>query len=785
MKKYLALVCFGTLLISGCGNVNVAHYESVVEGEFWTKWTCLQAVPTGDSKAELKEAFDQETYTVDELWDSVEKGGVSINNQKYRWETYESDQNAFYFMYLLENREFAYTYALAEVHASERKELYLGVGSDDAVKLWVNGELVHKNWTFRGTKEDQDLVPIVLETGANRVVVKILNGESGWGMSIRPLNSEQVVIAFADAASEMDLDVLDSMLESGFDINSRNQNGLTALHMARLLGLTVRTQQLIERGADPDLEIPKPEESIPSLLESVVESESAGLSYLVAKQGKVISTGAFGMADVEKGILLDENYKFRIGSVTKQFASVAILLLQEKGMLSIDDPLSKYIEDFPKGDEVTLRHLLNHTSGIHSYTNERDFISGVTRPVAQERLINKIKNFEYDFEPGVDWAYNNSGYFLIGYVIEKASGMPLGEFWKAALFEPLGMDDTGVYINGQVYENEALGYSLEDGNTTRALNWDMSHAGAAGNLYSTVYDLYLWNEALFGGKLLSESSFSDMIEPCVLSDGTKAERFGTYYGLGVMISDVHGYKSISHGGGLQGFLSALTRFVDEEITVVTLSNSHPTTIKYSGSYSNQIGLLAIDLPPLGTVEIIDKELDTDWSEYVGRYDYGQAVNTVSLEDDQLYTRLTGQRSFKLYNASEDKFYLKEVVAECEFQRDGSGNVTGLRHTQNGRSFIAQKMEPIEVVEIDKGVYELFLGDYELNDQLTVSITKDEDKLWAQATGQGRFEIVPVSKFEYQAKEVNAKIVFSENGEGEVDSFTLYQAGAVMKAPRIK
>ncbi len=166
--------------------------------------------------------------------------------------------------------------------------------------------------------------------------------------------------------------------------------------------------------------------------------------------------------------------------------------------------LAKFIPDYPRGSEVTLRHLLTHTSGIHNYTDKPDFLPTVTVPIKSvDEFIGSFENDPYDFPPGSQWSYSNSGYFLLGAIVAKVSGQPYGDFLRAQLFEPLGMKDTGVYRNGDALAHDATGYSEESGTLQKAVDWDMSRAGGAGALYSTVEDLARWNEAVFAGRVLT------------------------------------------------------------------------------------------------------------------------------------------------------------------------------------------------------------------------------------------------------------------------------------------
>ena len=304
--------------------------------------------------------------------------------------------------------------------------------------------------------------------------------------------------------------------------------------------------------------------------------------------------------------------------------------MQEEGKLSVEDKLSKYIPGFPRGDEVTIRHLLTHTSGIHSYTSRPGFLKYVTMPITPAALVDTIKAYPYDFNPGDRYLYNNSGFFLLGYIIEKISGMSLADYLKENLFKPLGMNNTGVYTVTKLLDHEAYGYDMENGKVVKALNWDMTWAGGAGSLYSTAQDLYTWNEAVFNGKILSAESLKAAFTPAVLNSGEKID-----YGFGWSLSDFRGSKFISHGGGLHGFLSFIARQPEEKTTVVVLCNStappagiNPT----SNSYTLAEYVLWKDMAKQSTI-VSDIQVDEKiLASYTGRYDYGQgAILKVTLE----------------------------------------------------------------------------------------------------------------------------------------------------------
>ena len=259
------------------------------------------------------------------------------------------------------------------------------------------------------------------------------------------------------------------------------------------------------------------------------KADSSGVAVLVARDGKIVFQDGFGLADIGNKTPITPDTKFRIGSVTKQFTAAAILRLAEQGKLSLDDKLSKHFPDFSHRPDVTIRHLLTHTSGLHSYTDKPEFITRVTKPIEPAKLIDWFRGDSTDFSPGAGFHYNNSAYFLLGELVAKISGKPYGDFLRETFFQPLEMKSSGVYVNSSPPPGAATGYSLTEGKLKPALDWDMSWAGGAGALYSTVGDLFRWNEALYGGRVLNAESLKAAITPVELPKNVDGMKYG--YGL--------------------------------------------------------------------------------------------------------------------------------------------------------------------------------------------------------------------------------------------------------------
>lgn len=397
-------------------------------------------------------------------------------------------------------------------------------------------------------------------------------------------------------------------------------------------------------------------------------------SVLVARDGKVIFSKGYGFANAEFEIPNTPQTKFRLGSVTKQFTAAAILLLQERGKLSVQDPICKYIENCPPTwSEITIHHLLSHTGGIPNFTSFPDYLPKMMMPVTTQEMIARFKDKPLDFKPGEKWAYSNSGYFLLGHIIEKAAGEAYGSFLQKNIFEPLKMVSTGYDHHGAILKKRATGYSMRKGEVVNSLYIDMTQPYSAGALYSTVEDLFLWNEALFSGKLLSAKSLEAMLTPVKNDYG---------YGLGIQMKA--GRKIIGHGGGINGFSTVITRFADEKLTLVVLRNADYGS-PAPGPISQALAAIVFgekyEIPGTTVAVKVDPKL---YDAYAGRYELApNFILTISREGDRLLAQATGQPQLELFPESETKFFLKEIDAKVTFVKDAAGRVTHLILHQGG------------------------------------------------------------------------------------------------------
>jgi CubicO group peptidase (beta-lactamase class C family) len=592
-----------------------------------------------------------------------------------------------------------------------------------------------------------------------------------------------------EAAWKGDLDSTKDLLAKGADANAAHASGLTPLHAAKLGGRKDIETLLLEKGAKADAVVPSPAQLADALLSQFIPNTGPGVAVLVAKDGAILLEKGYGLASLPETRPITPETQFRIGSVTKQFTASAILRLQEEGKLQTTDPLSKYYPDFPRGADITLHHLLTHTSGVHSYTAQPDFLPRVGTPISPDALLTEIKTYPLDFEPGQRWSYSNSGYFILGQIVEKVSGQELGDYLTKTFFGPLGMKSTGVHRPEMKVAPHALGYGRDQERFTPALDWDMSWAGGAGAVYSTVRDMYLWNEAVFKGQALQPKSLK-----AAFTVGTTKEAPATDqkrgYGYGWSMTVFRGTEEISHGGGLHGFASFLLRLPEHNLTVVVLSNvtglreAEPGNLSHRLAEMFLVGQLAPQTPPPPkpvATKVSTEALDA----IVGRYDYGMAVLVVRREGERVLAKMPMQPEFEIFPRSETEFFWKVVNAEVTFEKDASGNVTKAIHRQGGHTVHAPKLKPLTDAKVEPAVLDALIGEYEFGKQGTLKITRDGTELFAQLTGQPRFRLSATSADEWELVEVNAQLRVVRDAEGNVIKLVNHQRGQQIDAPKKK
>ncbi len=404
-------------------------------------------------------------------------------------------------------------------------------------------------------------------------------------------------------------------------------------------------------------------------------------SILIAKNDQVLVNKGYGYANFGFNIQNNPETKFRIGSLTKGFTAVAILQLEEKGLLSVNDKLQKYIADYPRGNEITIKHLLTHTSGIPNHTEFEDF--NKERRVFKYSLLETIETFKNKvlaFNPGEKFNYSNSNYILLGLVIEQVSKLSYSDYIEQNIFEPLKMNNSGFENPNIVIKNFAQGYSFKDNEIEKAKFRDMSNAHASGALYSTIEDLYIWDRALYSEELISKESIEKMFT-----------EFKANYGFGWGIVDVFDHKMIAHSGDIDGFTSNISRFINDDISIIILSNFEHTPINRIN-----IDLISIVFGKKYTIPEVIKTIKLSnniLQSFVGEYELQPGfVFSISFNDGKLFCQATGQPKFELTPISESEFMVKELNAKISFEINTNQQIEKLILHQGDKQYPAPKIE---------------------------------------------------------------------------------------------
>ncbi len=416
-------------------------------------------------------------------------------------------------------------------------------------------------------------------------------------------------------------------------------------------------------------------------LAKCVELEQFSGTILVSHEGQTVLAKGYGWANVEHQVPNSTQTKYRLGSITKQFTAAAILLLQERGKLDVHDPVSKHLPDSPPAwAAVTIHHLLSHTSGIPNFTSFPEYSKTWMVPSTPEQLIARFRDKPLEFEPGAQFNYSNSGYILLGAIIEKASGTTFEAFVREHICEPLQLRDTGYDHPTTVLEHRAAGYDRLSEIMTNAEYIDMSIPYAAGAMYSTVEDLARWDQTLTAGKLLSPESFAAMYMP-VKGD----------YAYGWTVKQRAKHKEISHGGGINGFNTFILRYPEENICVVVLSNVVPASTE---RIAHDLAAIVSGEPykPPKKREAVKVDLEF-YDTYAGRYQLQPDwILTIQRSGNRLLVQGPDKRPVEIFPESESEFFFKIVDAQITFVKNDQGQITHLMFCQGGHKVQAKRLE---------------------------------------------------------------------------------------------
>ncbi|MEO1485222.1 MAG: serine hydrolase [Bacteroidota bacterium] len=513
------------------------------------------------------------------------------------------------------------------------------------------------------------------------------------------------------------------------------------------------------------------------MLSAQYPKDGPGATALVAVGGEIVYHKGFGMANMEHEVPMENDMVFEIGSITKQFTAVSILMLMEQGKLSLQDEITKYIEDYPThGHSITIHHLLTHTSGIKSYTGMEKWVGRWREDFEPLGLIDFFKDEPIDFAPGEEYRYNNSGYFILGYIIEKVSRQTYEDFLENNIFKPLGMDHSYYGHKGEIIKKRANGYQSHE-KLINAEFLSMTQPYAAGSLMSTVGDLYKWNRSIRAHKLISKESTDLAFSNYTLNNGKKIN-----YGYGWGINEISGSETIEHGGGIFGYVTNGIYLPEEDVFVAVFSNCDCNP---PGNVSTKMAALALGKPFPDESKSIAMEAKS-LEKLVGVYDFeDESTRIITIEDNQLFSQRTGGGKFKIFPISENTFVFEDSFANFRFTEEG-GKVKAFfeNRIEKTEGYKTDKAIPTrEEITLSEDVLKQYIGTFNLFPNFDIVFTLEDGKFISQATGQGKMEIFAETETKFFSKQIDAQIEFMANESGSFDSFILYQAGQEMKGTR--
>lgn len=525
-------------------------------------------------------------------------------------------------------------------------------------------------------------------------------------------------------------------------------------------------------------------ERFDAVIGSNYKATDPGITVLVARDGKPLLRKAYGMANIEKKQAMTPEMSLRLGSITKQFTAVSILMLADEGKLSVQDDITKHLPDYPtKGKKITIEHLLTHTSGIVSYTSKPGFMAAMNTDLTVAQMIDTFKNDPLEFEPGTRYAYNNSGYFLLGAIIEKISGQSYAKFVEQRIFVPLGMTQTAYEGYERTPPLRAAGYSKKGDAFEPSAPLSMALPYAAGSLVSTVDDLNRWDQAIAQGKLLKPASWKMAFTPYTLADGKS-----TNYGYGWAIGNLKGSPMIGHGGGINGFATYALRLPQEKVYVVVLGNAD------SGNVAPEMMAMKAAALAIGKPYTEYKEITLDakaLAAFAGVYGGpGPETRTIRVENGRLSMARSGGNTTLLRPHSENGFFVGKSLITADFARDAKGAVTQLTVSRDGNSTVYPRTGDAAVlparveVKVAPAVLDSYVGKYQLAPNFIIEVRREGEKFIAQATNQPPFELFATSDTNFFVKVVDAQVNFTKNPDGS-HVLVLNQGGRTMPAPLVK
>jgi D-alanyl-D-alanine carboxypeptidase len=512
-----------------------------------------------------------------------------------------------------------------------------------------------------------------------------------------------------------------------------------------------------------------------------IARDGPGITVLVARGEQLLYKGARGLASIELGVPMQADHLLRIGSVTKQFAAATLLRQIDDGKARLDDPITRFLPDYPNGANITLLQLLNHTSGVKSYTGIPGYMANpIRRDLTTAELIKEFKDLPVDFAPGEKWAYNNSGYVLLGAVVEAISGKNWHQTLDDVLLRPSQITTVRFEAGDQLFKGMARGYTLNgQGQVAPAGLLSMTQPHAAGALIGNAEGLWRWNQALHGGKLISKTSYERMTTP----EGPAKPR---NYGFGIGTGTLRDQPQLSHGGGIHGFASLLNYLPKSQTTIVILRNSDGPGFNMD-LVARKLAAFAIGEPFADhkPVAVPAEQLKSAEGVYA-RED--KQTRTLRLKDGVLQSQRSGSGVAALVPLGKDRFAFADSLSELQLERGADGKVAAVRVFNNGESkgelWTLSGELPAErsFMTLNAAQMDALVGEYSAPQFSIKVFVDDKGRLLGQAPGQPSFELMASTPRQAHVPQVGAQLDFSA-GEGKAASVTLTQGGQTLLMPR--
>lgn len=515
------------------------------------------------------------------------------------------------------------------------------------------------------------------------------------------------------------------------------------------------------------------------LLSEQFKADEPGATVLVSRNGQVIYTKAFGMSNLELNTPMQVDNVFWVASITKQFTAVAILQLMEQGKLNLQDEITKFIPDYPtQGNKITIEHLLTHTSGIHNFSGMKDPEKKLALDCTPEEVIDFFKNLPMRFSPGTKWEYSNSGYFLLGYIIEKITGKPYSEYLEENFFKPLGMNNSLYGSDTKIIKNRVGTYSYGNNGFENSQSRNITHVYSAGAIQSTVTDLFKWHQAVHSYKLIKKETLDKALTRYILSDGTAAD-----YGYGWKIGNVYESPSIWHGGLITGFGTMEIYLPKQDVFVTIFSNCD---CNYPKDISSRLAALAAGKP------FEYKEIPVESNSlqgYVGVYENQKGhQQIITMSENQLYSQVGRGPKSKLKAYQKDQFFIDALVT-IEFSKNKKGQTEKLITKKlNGNEVWNKTNKPMPSengIKVNEKLLESYVGEYEMTPEFVFSISKEQDSLYLQAPEQEKLQMFAETETKFFLKVNDAQFEFVKDKSGKLTKVIMNQGGRQADAKKIK